>query len=68
MNKYEIQTFTLSHGWTSTDGELFDTFDDARRELKDFLDNQAEAYFNGYMEDLYNKADWRVKEVVCLQS
>ena len=68
MNKYEIQTFTLSHGWTSTDGELFETQAEACRELKQFLADQAEAYFNGYMEDLYNKADWRVKEVVCLQS
>lgn len=71
--KYEIQHFTLCDGWVNTwtvineDGseekELFDSYQDARDCLQDFLEQEDESYFNGYIESRYQSDEFRIVEV-----
>lgn len=71
--KYEIQHYTLCNGWVNTwtlcneDGseepELFDSYQDALDCLKDFLEQEDEAYFNGYIESRYQSDEFRIVEV-----
>jgi hypothetical protein len=68
--KFEIQHFTLCDGWINTwsDGEtgeptIYDSYDQARDDLADFLDQEAEAYFNGDIESRYDADEFRIVEV-----
>ena len=71
MPKFEIQHYTLCDGWINTwsDGEtgeptVFDSFKDAQEELDQFLLDEEEAYFNGYIEDKYQRDEFKIVEVV----
>lgn len=71
MSKFVVEHFTLCDGWINTwsDGEtgepsLFDTYEEAKYELEDFLDQEAEAYFNGWIEDRYRADEYRIMEVL----
>ena len=64
MSKYEIQTQFI-YGWENCwecDGQLeyFDSFENALLALDDFLDEMAQANFNGDIEDLYDRNDYRI--------
>ena len=68
--RYEIQHLTLCDGWINTwsDGEtgeptVYSSYAEAKEELEDFLDNEAEAYFNGWIEDKYDADDYRIVEI-----
>ena len=71
---YEIQHFTLCDGWVNTwtiiheDGteevEKFETYQDAKDSLAEFLDDEAEAYFNGYIDSRYHEDEFRIVEVL----
>lgn len=70
MPKFEIQHYTLCDGWINTwsDGEtgeptMFDSFEDAVEELDQFLLDEEEAYFNGYIEDKYQRSEFRIVEL-----
>jgi len=65
--KYEIQTQFI-YGWENCwecDGktEYFDTYENAKLALNDFLDEMAQAHFNGEIEDQYDPSDYRIVEV-----
>jgi hypothetical protein len=65
--KYEIQTQFI-YGWENVwecDGKLefFDSYDEAKASLDDFLDEMAQSHFNGEIEDLYDIEDYRIVEV-----
>ena len=67
MAKYEIQTQFI-YGWENVwtiNGELeyFDSFEDALLTLDDFMDEMAQAHFNGEIEDMYDRNDYRIVEV-----
>jgi hypothetical protein len=62
--KYEIQTQFI-YGWENVwecDGKLeyFNTIEDAQASLNDFLDEMAQAHFNGEIEDMYDRNDYRI--------
>ena len=71
--KYEIQQFTVCDGWANTwtveyeDGKvephIFDTYADADCELKEFLQDSDEAFFNGWIESRYHWHEFRIREV-----
>lgn len=66
--KYEVQEYCLFGGWTNTwsddDGPTtFDTEDEARAELKEFLGDMQEAVDGGDMEDCPDRESFRVVEV-----
>lgn len=70
MSKFEIQHFTLCDGWINcwSDGEtgeptIYESFKDALEELDDFLAHEEEAYFNGWIEDKYDRSEYRIVEV-----
>jgi len=65
--KYEIQTQFI-YGWENVwecDGKLefFDSYEEAKASLDDFLDEMAQSHFNGEIEDLYDIEDYRIVEV-----
>ena len=65
--KYEIQTRFI-HDWENVwhcDGELeyFDTYEQAKESLNDFLDEMAQEHFNGNIEDVYDIEDFRIVKV-----
>lgn len=66
--KYEVQTFTLCYGWVNIwqddDREpvIFDTLEDARTELADYLAALAHAVKAGHLDD-YNPEDYRIEKV-----
>jgi hypothetical protein len=67
MNKFEIQTQFL-YGWENVwecDGKLeyFDSYQNAKEALGDFLSEMDQAYFNGEIEDQYDSSDYRIVEV-----
>jgi len=67
MIKYEIQTQFL-YGWENVwecNGKLeyFGSYQDAKASLDDFLDEMAQAHFNGEIEDQYDASDYRIVEV-----
>ena len=74
MPKFEIQHYTLCDGWVNTwtdyDAEgnekpcTFDSIGDAVDALDWFLEEEDQAYFNGYIEDRYTRDEFRVVEVV----
>lgn len=70
MKKYEIQHFTLCDGWINTwsdceTGEpvIYDSYDQARDDLADFLDQEDEAFFNGWIESRYQADEFRIVEI-----
>ena len=73
MSKYEIQHFTLCDGWVNTwtieqdngdsEPEYFDTFADAVDALDEFLDQEHEAYQQGWIESKYSRDEFRIVEV-----
>lgn len=53
---YEVQTYTVCDGWINTwhvddEPQFFDTVEEAKTELEDFLDDVAEAVAAGTMEE-----------------
>lgn len=72
--RYEIQTFTVCDGWVNTwlswddkgnvVPETFDSYADASMELDDFLNNQHDAYEQGWMESKYRPEEFRIMEIV----
>jgi len=66
---FEIQTQFL-YGWENVwecEGKLefFDTYQDAQNALDDFFEEVEADYFNGYIEDKYDRKDYRIVEVLC---
>jgi hypothetical protein len=64
---YQVQTYTLCDGWINTwseDDELmtFDTFEQAQKELQDFLSEMAHAVQIGHLDD-FNPENYRIKEI-----
>ena len=62
--KYEIQTQFI-YGWENVwrcndELEYFDSFESALSALDEFLDEMAQAHFNGEIEDQYNRNDYRI--------
>ena len=70
---YEIQHFTLCDGWVNTwtvthdDGkeemEIFETYEDAKSALTEFLEEEDMAYFNGDIDSRYHADEFRIVEV-----
>lgn len=62
---YEVQTLTFLNQWENTwtdDGNaptLFDTYEEAAKELAGFLDDMAYAAKNNFLLD-HNPADYRI--------
>ena len=70
MSQYEVQHYTLCGGWVNcwTDGEtnapsVFNSYQEAKDELDDFFEQEYEAYFNGWIEDMYDRDEYRIVEV-----
>jgi hypothetical protein len=68
--KFEIQHYTLCDGWVNTwsNGETgepttYDDYHQAADDLADFLDQEAEAYFNGYIESRYHADEFQIVEI-----
>ena len=62
--KYEIQTQFI-YGWENVwrcndELEYFESFELALSALDEFLDEMAQAHFNGEIEDQYNRNDYRI--------
>ena len=62
--KYEIQTRFVNNWenvWRCNDElEYFESFESALCALDEFLDDMAQAHFNGEIEDQYNRNDYRI--------
>jgi len=63
---YVVETFTEMDGWVNTwtvDGvpETFKTVDQALKALDSFFEDVREDYEAGYLDDPYDRADYRVK-------
>jgi hypothetical protein len=71
--KYEIQHFTLCNGWVNTwtitdeEGnstpEIFDNYANASVSLCEFLEEEKEAFENGFIESPYTEDEFRIVEV-----
>jgi hypothetical protein len=70
--RYEIQHYTLCDGWINTwtieqDGdyepEYFDTREDAEIALQDFLNDEHEAFQQGWIESKYGADEFRIVEI-----
>ena len=71
---YEIQVYTICDGWTNTwliiheDGteeiERFETYQDARDALTEFLEETDMSYFNGDIESRYHEDEFRIVELM----
>jgi hypothetical protein len=61
---YEIQTRFINdweNVWRCNDElEYFESFELALSALDEFLDEMAQAHFNGEIEDQYNRNDYRI--------
>jgi len=62
--KYEIQTQFI-YGWENCwehDGkpEYFNSVKEAQSALDDFFEEMDSAYFNGEIEDRYDRSDYRI--------
>lgn len=67
MNKFEIQTQFI-YGWENVwecEGkpEYFNSYQEAQSALDDFFEDVDADYFNGYIEDKYDRSDYRIVEV-----
>ena len=65
---YVIETYTLCDGWTnlwSVDGvpETFESFGIALDCLDQFLDEYLEDFYNGYVPDVPDRNNYRIKFV-----
>jgi hypothetical protein len=66
--RYEIQTYTLCAGWINlwTEGlntlVTFDSFEDAQKELQDFLGELANAVELGHLDD-FSPDDYRIERI-----
>ena len=73
MSKFEVQHYTLCDGWVNTwttyddDGKeipsLFESYSQALIELDDFLENEHEAFIQGWIESKYTSDEFRIVEV-----
>ena len=71
---YEIQQYAICDGWQNNwliiheDGteevEKFDTYQDARDALTEFLEETDMAYFNGDIESRYTEGEFRIVELL----
>lgn len=74
MTKFEVQTFTLCDGWANIwtyeqeDGVtypyIFNSREDAERELNWFLTECEHEVYSGNIEEVPNKDDFRIVEVL----
>jgi hypothetical protein len=65
MKKYQIEALFYNIGWevpNEIDNELYDTKEEAEKELADLIADMDYAVKMGYMEDS-EAHDWRVAEV-----
>lgn len=72
--RYEIQHYTLCDGWINTwtveqdngdsEPEYFDSLEDAEMALQDFLNDEHEAYQQGWIESKYGSNEFRIVEIV----
>jgi hypothetical protein len=65
MSKYEVQHNTICDGWVNTwtdDGAptVFDSKAEANAELDSFLDDTLDDFRNGYLDEPYNRSEFRV--------
>ena len=69
QSKFEVETWTLCDGWIncwSDDNEVplvFSSYDEAKKELGDFLFDQKETVEHGDMAEEYSEDDYRIVEV-----
>jgi len=71
---YEIQHYAIADGWQNTwliiheDGteevEQFETYQDARNALTEFLEETDMSYFNGDIESRYTEDEFRIVEIL----
>ena len=65
MKKYQIEALFYNIGWevpNEIDNELYDTKEEAEKELADLIADMDYAVKMGYMEDS-EAHDWRVAEI-----
>ena len=65
MKKYQIEALFYNIGWevpNEIDNELYDTKEEAEKELAELLDDMDYAVKMGYMEDS-EAHDWRVAAI-----
>lgn len=57
---------TWENSWLDEDEKpvVFDTFEEAELELREFLADQTEAAYSGHMGDFYDPEDFRITEVL----
>ena len=60
-----VRYFAENGGVWECNGQLeyFDSLQEAQTCLNDFFDEMAQAHFNGEIEDLYDRNDYRIVEV-----
>jgi len=63
---YVVQTFTEIDGWVNTwtvddVPETFKTVDQAIKALDSFFEDVMEDYEAGYLDDPYDRGDYRIK-------
>lgn len=73
MAKFEVQHFTLCDGWVNTwlswdkDGnvikEVFDTYDEAKASLDEFLDDELYEFNQGNIDSMYEIDEFRIMEI-----
>lgn len=71
--RYEIQHYTLCDEWINTwtieqdngdfEPEYFDSLEDAEMALQDFLNDEHEAYQQGWIESKYGADEFRIVEI-----
>lgn len=68
--RFEIQHLTICDGWINcwSNGETaepttYASFAEALEDLDDFLENQQEAYFNGWIDSRYERDDYQIVEI-----
>jgi hypothetical protein len=66
---YEIQTFTLCDGWVNCETYddrqkmTFPTKEEAEAYLVGFAVDMNQAYKEGFLEDEFDEADYRIEEI-----
>ena len=73
LSKFEVQHFTLCDGWVNTwlswdkDGnvikEVFDTYDEAKASLDEFLDDELYEFNQGNIDSMYEIDEFRIMEI-----
>lgn len=71
--QYEVQHYTLCDGWINTwttydenDNEIpitYESYEDAKEALKDFLNEEKKAYKRKEIDNMYEEDEFRIEEV-----